>query len=360
MPSRLVEPALLLMRKPRLSRLQGFLIASAALISTVVIISGLAVGWFFEHHVLTHEKGHAVTVVQAQALRHLAAADFALPRWSGTRKVFEAFLRELPGISRMKVYDATGRIVWSDEPRLIGLSFPDNPYLARALKGEVATVLELPGRAEHLLERSKGYVAEAYVPITAPGTAGTIGVIETYQDVTGVVRGIRRTQRLIWGVAGGMGFSLYLALAFVVWKASVKEQQAITRLEASHAAVLVKTEELERANQALREAQAQLVEQERLAAAGQVVVGLHHAILNPLTGVRGALQILKQERIAQPGRAEALAQAEAGILTIEQLVRRLPALRRVVGVPYVGDTTMVDWERSCGEEEGREPSHPGV
>lgn len=330
MPSRLVE-------RVRLSRLQGFLIASAALIGTVVIISGLAVGWFFEHHVLTHEKEHAVTVVQTQALRHLAAADFDLPRWSGTRKVFEAFLRELPGISRMKVYDATGRIVWSDEPRLIGVSFPDNPYLARALKGEVATVLELP---------AKGYVAEAYVPITAPGATGTVGVIETYQDVTAVVRGIRRTQRLIWGVAGGMGLSLYVALAFVVWKASVNE--------------LAKTEELERANQALREAQAQLVLKERLAAAGQVVVGLHHAILNPLTGVRGALQVLKQERLSQPDRAEAIAQAEAGILKIEQLVRRLPALRRVVGIPYVGDTTMVDLERSCVEEGGREPPHPGA
>jgi signal transduction histidine kinase len=347
------------MRKPRLSRLQGFLISSAALIGTVVIISGLAVGWFFEHHVLTYEKERAVTIVQVQALRHLAAADFDLPRWSGTRKVFETFLRELPGVSSIKVYDAKGRIVWSDEPRLIGVSFPDNPHLARALRGEVATLLELPGRSEHLYERSEGYVAGAYVPITAPGTTGTAGVIETSQDVTAVVRGIRRTQRLIWGVAGGMGLALYAALAFVVRKASVKEQQAITQLEASHAAVLVKTEELQRANQALRETQTQLVEKERLAAAGQVVVGLHHAILNPLTGVRGALQVLKQAGMSLPDRAEALAQAEAGIFTIEQLVRRLPTLRRVVGTPYVGDTTMVDLERSC-EEEARDAPSPGV
>lgn len=318
MPSRLVE-------RVRLSRLQGFLIASAALIGTVVIVSGLAVGWFFEHHVLAHEKEHAVALVQAQALRHVASADFDLPRWSGTRKVFEAFLRELPGVSRIRVYDSTGRIVWSDEPKLVGVTVPDNPDLARALKGEVATVLR------------RDSVAEVYVPITAPGATGTVGVIGTYQDATVAVRGIRRTQRLIWEVAGGMGLFLYVALAFVVWKASVKEQQAIR--------------ELEKANQALREAQAQLVEKERLAAAGQVVVGLHHAILNPLTGVRGALQILKQERMSQPDRGEALAQAEAGILQIEQLVRRLPALRRVVGIPYVGATTMVDLERSCGEEE---------
>ena len=73
------------MKKPPLGRLQGFLLASAVLIGAVVILSGLVVGWFFEHHVLTHEEEHAASVVQSQASRHLAPTDFDLPRWSGTR-----------------------------------------------------------------------------------------------------------------------------------------------------------------------------------------------------------------------------------------------------------------------------------
>ncbi|KRT72742.1 MAG: response regulator receiver modulated diguanylate cyclase [Candidatus Rokubacteria bacterium CSP1-6] len=295
------------MRPPRLSWLQGFLLASAALISAVVIVSGLAVGWFFEHHVLTHEEEHAVNVVQSQARQHLVPADFDLPRWSGARKVFEAFAQELPGIFRIKVYDRTGRLVWSDEPRLIGKTFPADHSLENALRGNVATVL-------------KGSAAEAYVPVTFPQAAGVVGVIETYRDVTQVVLEIRRTQRLIWGAGGGMGLLLYVALGLIVWKASVKEQRAI-------------------------------VEKERLAAAGQVVVGLHHEILNPLTGVLGALQVLKQDGIAQPEKAEALAEAEAAIRKIEQLIRRLPTLRRAASTAYVGVTTMLDLERSCAEEE---------
>ena len=325
------------MRKPRLSWLRGFLLASAALISAVVIISGLAVGWFFEHHVLTHEEEHTVNVAQTQALRHLAPADFDLPGWAGNRKVFEAFSRELPGVFRIKVYDRTGRIVWSDEPRLMGRAFPDDPYLASALKGRVATVLEPPKGPEHVYEKTKGHVAEVYVPITFSQVPGVVGVIETYRDVTQVVVGIRRTQRLIWTVAGGMGLFLYVALGLIVWRASVKEQRA--------------TEELQRSHEALRETQAQLVEKERLAAAGQVVVGLHHEILNPLTGILGAVQVLKQEGIAQPEKAEALAEAEAEIRKIEQLIRRLPRLRRAAGTRYLGDTDMLDLERSCAEEE---------
>ncbi len=346
------------MKAPSLSWLQGFLLASAVLISAVVIISGLAVGWFFEHHVLTHEEEHAVNVAQTQALQHLAPADFDLPRWSGKRKVFEAFSRELPGVFRIKVYDRTGRIVWSDEPRLMGRAFPDDPYLASALKGRVATVLGPPTGLEHVYEKTKGHVAEVYVPITFSQVPGVVGVIETYRDVTQVVVGIRRTQRLIWGVAGGMGLFLYFALALIVWRASVKEKKAITaireaheRLAESHAALLAKTEELQRSNEALRKTQAQLVEKERLAAAGEVVVGLHHEILNPLTGILGAVQVLKQEGIAQPEKAEALAEAEAEIRKIERLIRRLARLRRTTGTPYVGDATMLDLERSCAEGE---------
>lgn len=444
------------MRKPPLSWLQGFLLASAALISAVVIFSGLAVGWFFEHQMLAHEEEHAVNLVQNQARQHLVPADFDLPRWSGTRKVFEAFTEELPGIFGIKVYDGTGRMLWPDEPRLIGKVFPGGPYLSSALKGKIGTVLT-------------GSIAEAYVPVTFPHASGVVGVIETYRDVTQVVLKIRRTQRLIWGTAGATGIFLYGALALIVSNASAKEQRAITGIREAHerlAAIMAGiadrmvivdrrmrvrwtnavaaeaydvddhahglrcfqilgsepeecescpavrsfrsgkvergmrvqrlpggevryldlvtaplrdasghvqqvlevarditnrveleerlkqfAQELQRANEALRDTQAQLVEKERLAAAGEVVVGLHHEILNPLTGILGALQVLKHDGITQPEKAVALAEAEAEIRKIEQLIRRLPTLRRAAGIPYVGNTTMLDLERSCAEEE---------
>ncbi len=609
------------MRKPRLDRFGGFLVASAAVIGVAVAVSGLAVGQFFERHVFAHEQEHTAQVVQTQARQHLTPADFVLPPLPVDRHLFHDFLLELPGVFRIKVFDRAGRIVWSDEPRLIGLAFPDNPYLVRALRGEVVTAIDPPKGSEHLYERSRPYVIETYAPIVLPESRGIVGVIETYKDATPVVLGIRRTQRLIWGVAGAMGVILYIALAFVAWRASVSERRAMRRLEAqnreltliqqftqavlqqldshelarsvveragvgldlsraalyrvgddglipvahwpisaphpqeptleaiearrqvirgaivafpiftpkqtaylflaefshavseadlpalrvleitlqeagialanvelfteireaherlaailaaiadrmvivdremrlvwmnavatealrlgegavglpcfealneqpemcagcpavrtfssgklergvraeqlpsdgmryvdivttplhdasgrvhqvlevardiselvemerrlkdsaarlekSNAALIAKTEELERTNQALREAQAQLVEKERLAAAGQVVVGLHHAILNPLTGILGALQVLRQEGTTQQKGAEALTEAEAEIRKIESLVRRLSQVRRAASVSYVGDTTMLDLARSCAQE----------
>jgi hypothetical protein len=314
-------------KTPWLGRFPGFLVTSAVLIGGAVLTSGFVVGRFFERQQLAHEQEHTTKVVQTQARQHLAPDDFALLAPGRGRPVFAVFLRELPDVVRIKVYDRSGQVVWSDEPRLIGLAFPDNPYLARALRGEVATVMQIPRGPEHVYEQAIPHVAETYVPVTLPGRPELLGVVETYKDVTQFTLGIRRTQRLIWGVGGGVGLILYIALAFVVWTASRNE---------------------ERAHRALREAQARLVESERLAAVGQVVVSLHHGVLNPLAGVLGALQVLKQDALTPATRAEALVQAETEIRQIEQLIRRLATLRRAVGFPYVGATTMLDLEP--GEE----------
>ena len=334
------------MSAPRPSRFRGFLLASGVLIGAVAAASGLLAGGFFEAQVLAQEESHTAELVRSQAQQHLAVGAFAWPPPEHAPG-FRTFLEGLPGVFRIKAFDPEGRIVWSDEPRLIGRTFPDNAYLATALTGRVVTVLESPRRPEHLYERAKDHVAEAYVPITLPGRPGVIGVIETYKDVTDVVAGIRRARRAIWVVAGGLGALLYLALAVVVRRAWLNERRAITRLGESHAALAAKAADLERANRALHDAQAQLVEKERMAAVGEVVVSLHHAILNPLTGILGALEVLKRESGVRAATRTALTEAEHEVRKVEQLVRRLPTMRRVAGTPYVGDTLMLDLKRSC-------------
>ena len=316
-------------------RFHWFLLVSAALVGAVVVLAGLLVGSFFERYVLAQEETQTAEMVQNQARQHLTASDFesALDTRAGD---FQAFFEGLPGVFRIKVYDRTGRIIWSNEPRLIGARFPGSPHLRAALGGRVMTVLGTPTRAEHVFEQTRGYVAEAYVPVVLGADSQVAGVIETYKDMSALVQGIRRTQRSIWAVGSVMGLFLYVALAVVVWKASAGELRAISRLEES--------------NKALLEAQAQLVEQERLAAVGQVVVGLHHSILNPLTGILGALQVLKHTLPGSPEQARAIVEAEDEVRKIERLVKRLPDLQSTTITPYLGKTTMLDLEPARGEE----------
>jgi PAS domain-containing protein len=213
------------------SRFYGFLVASAVLIGAVVLLSGVLVGRFAERRALAYAEAHTARIVQTQARQHLAVRDFELVDPGVGRTAFGRFLRELPGVVRLKVYDRTGRVVWSDEPRLIGQAFPENGPLARALAGEVVTVLGAPERAEHTYERAQAYVAEVYVPITLSGELATVGVIEAYEDATPLVLDIRRTKRVLWVVAGAIGALLYGALALIVWTASRNERRAFRRLE---------------------------------------------------------------------------------------------------------------------------------
>ncbi len=113
-------------------------------------------------------------------------------------------------------------------------------------------------------------------------------------------------------------------------------------LEISHSALMAKTAELERANAALREAQTRLIDMERLNAVREVVISLHHEVLNPLTGVLGAIELLREKGAVAPHRADALVCAEHAARKIEALVKRLPELRQIERVPYMGDVHMID------------------
>jgi PAS domain-containing protein len=571
-----------------MTRLRAFLVGGALLIAASVVAVGLAVESFFERHVLDEEAEHSIEVVRNQAVQHLPADAFSPTPASAA--MFQTFFEGLPRVFRVKAFAPDGRIVWSNEPRLIGQRFTDNRNLARALAGQSTTVLEQPKQSEHVFEQTHGYVAEAYVPIAFPPSGRVVGVVETYKDMTAVVAGIAAVKRHTWVTAGATGLLLYLALALVAWRASASEYRARRTLERQNAElvalqrfsqgllgplnlaelaqqVVVSTAEglalahaalyradgaslaplatwpahgesstaalavealaagerlqrgsavalvltptkgpahvfvadfgahppppdsaelrgleimlaqaatalanvasvmeieeareriaailsgitdeivildrdmrvvwmnasaaaaggaavgeycydklggdpegcrecpggralvsgavergvrahstragvtryldlvaaplrdaggevsrvlevardvtelvemdtrLKETNRALVEAQTQLVEKERLAAVGEMVVGLHHAILNPLTGVLGALQVLRGQPLDAGERARVLAEAQAEIVKVSRLIQNLAALRRADGTPYVRETRMLD------------------
>ena len=72
-------------------------------------------------------------------------------------------------VVRVKLWTATGRIVYSDEPRLIGQTFPlgsqERAALARpSVHAEVSNL----DRPENKFERGRGKLLEVYRPVWAP------------------------------------------------------------------------------------------------------------------------------------------------------------------------------------------------
>jgi two-component system, NarL family, sensor kinase len=115
-------------------------------------------------------------------------------------------------IARVKVWTVGGRIVYSDEPRLIGQTFPlDEEKLDVLRTGNArAEVSSLEGE-ENRFERGLGDVYEVYLPIRAPD--GTPLVFETYQRASTVAS----TGRRIWIPFA----SLLLLSLFLLWLVQV-------------------------------------------------------------------------------------------------------------------------------------------
>lgn len=214
-----------------IGRVRTFLFVSGVLIAVAVVVTGLVVGKLFEKLVLDHETSRSAEATLSEARQELAPAAFEALRDNANVVRFERVVEALPGVFRLKAFDSKGRIVWSNEQRLIGSIFPDDLDLARARGGEIVTSIGRPTKSEHLYERTIPWIAEVYVPITFHGSARVVGVIETYRNVTPVVESIRRTQQIIWAVVGVTGLVLWSALGLVARQASINERRVMQRLE---------------------------------------------------------------------------------------------------------------------------------
>lgn len=224
--------------------------------------------------------------VQTEAFYHLAPSDFAAPWSAPVRQRFEEFYRQtvtMPEIVRVKIYDDTMTVIWSDEPRLVGQRFPDNPHLEGAIGGRV--MIHLGGKerkGENLYERSNlAELVEVYVPIRFPGTERVAGVVETYKLPTRVFANIRKGWMTVILTALIGGVFLYFSLFWIV-------RRAARRIAEQH-------DTLAATNQELRAVQAQLLEAERMAAIGEVVTAVAHGIRNPLANIRASAQVASLE-----------------------------------------------------------------
>jgi signal transduction histidine kinase len=117
-----------------------------------------------------------------------------------------------PGIARVKVWNQAGRIVYSDEPRLIGRTFGlgDEEEHALLHGGTHADISDLAA-PENVYDRSNGPLLEVDRSVHTPdGTRLLFEVYFTYDDV-------RADAGRIWlGFAAVTGVSLLLLLAGLV------------------------------------------------------------------------------------------------------------------------------------------------
>jgi signal transduction histidine kinase len=121
-------------------------------------------------------------------------------------------------------------------------------------------------------------------------------------------------------------YELQVQIQSAAERTSIQVDPGRAGLESLGAQVRALVERLEETDAALAEHRRNLIQSEKLSAVGELAAKLAHEVLNPLAGMKAAIQLLARQGQAVSGGAEVLATAEAlnrEATRVEGLVRRL-------------------------------------
>ncbi len=178
-------------------------------------------------------------------------------------------------LDKFKVFDVTGRVVYSTDTADIGSIEAENEGIATARKG--MTFSEYGSIPQDLSAQTlPGSFIESYAPIYTQSIANTpeaiIGFVETYRDVTALEAELTRAAFVSAAMVGAAMLLLYVALLLIVRRAD-----SILR----------------RQRQALEEQNRQLVELQQYR--DDLTNMFVHDLRNPMTSIIGNLSLLEEE-----------------------------------------------------------------
>jgi PAS domain S-box-containing protein len=164
--------------------------------------------------------------LDAQALR-------AHPRIAGLHREVLHHTRGL-SVVKVKVYDLTGRTVYSSEARQIGEDKRTNAgFLSARANRPVSEISHRDSFSAFEQTISDRDLLSSYVPIVVGSPERVAAVFEVYDDITPMLQQIARTQKLVVGAATAVLLILYLALYLVVRRSNaILQRRAEERREA--------------------------------------------------------------------------------------------------------------------------------
>ena len=223
-------------------------------IALFTVAVGLSLGWLLDVVISEPEWTETAAIAQRAVDRSglpelLAGQNARSPkRWADESA---RFVRELPGVVQIKVWDPQGNVVWAVQSSVIG-QHSEGPELRDALAGRVAvrfTALAPPNAAAENFVAPN--VADLYVPIYSPGVARVVGVVELSQVPLRMDGARERWGQVAWIIALATGGLLCLILLPAAWW-SHRRVRAAASSTAQRS--VQRTQELQRTTEQLREA----------------------------------------------------------------------------------------------------------
>ncbi len=257
------------------------------------------------------------------AVSHLARSidKFYLEPWQMTFDTFPfdhpLAHRELTGIvhtfvsgfqiERISIYDKQHKLVFSTDSTREGRSEPTNSMLLSALAGRSSSKLVREQTPAHLptTANDTDHMLGFYpVDFRTADSSSARFAFEVLMNVAPTYRKVEQLRNVILISTLLTG----LALFFVVWVIAVRADRAILAENQERMAL---AQEIQRQNenleliveqrtQQLRDAQAGLVQMEKMSATGQLAAGVAHEINNPVGIIKNRIELLLED--VQSGR----------------------------------------------------------
>jgi signal transduction histidine kinase len=210
-------------RLPRLSLSGKFAVASLIPIVLLGLVLAKTLQIQIRNQALTNARQLAATIARLDIQPQLTRDDL-------TRGLTPELLRQLDNvlhaglvgeeIARVKIWSRDLRVVYSDDPELIGRAFPSSHELEDALDGQIVSEVSDLTKEENVGDRSYGKLLEVYVPLTFPGDPAPAGAFELYLPYLPIEAAVARdSHRLYLVLLGGLAL-LYVALFRIVATAS--------------------------------------------------------------------------------------------------------------------------------------------
>jgi signal transduction histidine kinase len=223
----------------RVSIRQATLAQRFMLASLIILVVGMAgLGLWVGNEISTgvvHRTGATTALYVdsfvAPLLQELGNANAPSPQ---NMEQLSKLLRYTPmgkQIVTFRVWNTSGKVIFSTDQTIVGQTFPITEGLARAIGGEVNSEISQLEKAENVSDREiRSELLETYSPVRLRGSDEVIAVAEFYQTVDALNQEVAAAQRRSWLVMGAATLVIYLLLAGFMQRASDTIEQQRTAL----------------------------------------------------------------------------------------------------------------------------------
>jgi signal transduction histidine kinase len=211
---------------------QRFMLASLVILITGMAGIGVWIGNEIKNGVIHRTGATTALYVDSFVAPHLQEFGSTGALSPESHEQLAKLLQDTPmgrQIVTFRVWDPTGKVIFSTDDATAGQTFLIGVGLALAILGQVSSEISQLEAEENVAQRSiRPELLETYSPVRLSGTNEVIAVAEFYQIVDALNDEIAAAQRRSWLVVGTVTLVIYLLLAGFVRRASetIERQQA--------------------------------------------------------------------------------------------------------------------------------------